>query len=743
MVTGWRRAFCTSIPKDHQPKIATDEKKHHNQQQRHIGNGCDTSSGGSNLRSPRFASKLSSFFSSSSSSAGGAGSNSSTPRLQTPPVSSPSIGCRTTATATLPNSASPVQVTPKLQCKTGRSSRFFQRSNPSSPRSPSTFSLLKNSLWSTKSRCGICVQGVKTGQGTAIFTAECSHAFHFPCLATYVGKHGGSVCPVCGSSWKEPPLLSIQKQHTRPQNEHDRKSDLKEPVNSLDQLRVYNDDEPLMSPTSGARFNPIPELDENDNEEDNETEIGAEEFQGFFVDPNSMPRSRVRNSSIYSKDIQVRISADAAVVAVGRSHQTYAVVLKVRAPPAPVNAARRASIDLVTVLDVGGSMTISKLQIVKRAMRLVISHLSSSDRLSIVAFSGFSKRLLPLRRMTSTGRRSARRITDGLVCSQGSCVNDALRKAAKVIQDRRERNPAASILLLSDGQDEKVSASSINQIRQSSLVSSTRFSPLEIPVHSFSLAALSQLEQSEEALAKCINSLLSIVISDLRLQLSLSAGSVPAQISAVYSCTGRPGILGSSSANLGDLYAEEEREILLELKVPSSAIGPQHVLSVRSCYKDPQSEDLIHGKEQALVVPRPPAVRSSGPGIRRFRTLFIMTRAVAESRRLVERNDVSGAHHLLSSARALLMQSGSGSGDECLRAVEAEMAELQCRIQGQPRRTTAGRREREAAASTVEKVEPLTPTSAWKAAERLAKVAIMRKSMNRVSDLHGFEDARF
>jgi hypothetical protein len=42
-----------------------------------------------------------------------------------------------------------------------------------------------------------------------------------------------------------------------------------------------------------------------------------------------------------------------------------------------------------------------------------------------------------------------------------------------------------------------------------------------------------------------------------------------------------------------------------------------------------------------------------------------------------------------------------------------------------------------------EKPEPLTPTSAWRAAERLAKVAIMRKSMNRVSDLHGFENARF
>ncbi|MCI90747.1 zinc finger protein, partial [Trifolium medium] len=50
----------------------------------------------------------------------------------------------------------------------------------------------------------------------------------------------------------------------------------------------------------------------------------------------------------------------------------------------------------------------------KNAMRLLISSLNATDRLSIVAFSGGSKRLLPLKRMTSGGQRSARRIVDAL-----------------------------------------------------------------------------------------------------------------------------------------------------------------------------------------------------------------------------------------------------------------------------------------------------------------------------------------
>ncbi|KAI8031102.1 E3 ubiquitin-protein ligase WAV3 [Camellia lanceoleosa] len=96
-------------------------------------------------------------------------------------------------------------------------------------------------------------------------------------------------------------------------------------------------------------------------------------------------------------------------------------------------------------------MTAEKVQIMKRAMRLVVSSLSSSDRLSIVAFVASSKRLLLLRRMTTNSRLTARRIVDAIVFNQGmSSPSNALKKARKVLENRRERNPVASIMLLSD-----------------------------------------------------------------------------------------------------------------------------------------------------------------------------------------------------------------------------------------------------------------------------------------------------
>ncbi|XP_068655068.1 E3 ubiquitin-protein ligase WAV3-like [Aristolochia californica] len=696
MGTGWRRAFCTSIPRDPEPEKQQNP---------------------SPSPSPRSCAKLSFF------------SNPSTPRLQSQSMASPRL--RWPISVTSPT----VQDSPQLLCKTiptSKSPPLFQGSSPSSPKSPSRFALFRSPrLRLCKSSCGICLQSVKTGQGTAIFSAECSHAFHFPCIAAHVRKQGCLVCPVCNSTWREVPLLAIHKQQPETHNEavEDEKP---EKPKTPSESRLYDDDEPLISP----RFNPIPEADEDDGEE---KEIG--EFQGFFTNPSST-KSEAVDVEDSARVVEARLLPEAAVVSVGRSHESYAVALRVKAPaPSPArNGAdpnRRAPVDLVTVLDISGSMTGAKLYMLKRAMRLVVASLGPADRLSIVAFSGSAKRLLPLRRMTPHGQRAARRIVDRLACGNGTCVGEALRKATKVLEDRRERNPVASIMLLSDGQDERSAPhdSASRRRPSSSSAQSTRFSHLEIPVHSFGFGASSGAH-SHDAFAKCIGGLLSVVVQDLRLHVGFSSG----EIAGAYSCMGRPTLLGSSSIRLGDLYAEEERELLLELRVPAAAIGAHHVMSVGFSYREPTSQEVVHCKEQALLVPRPHAVRSSDPKIERLRNFFVTTRAIAEARRMTDHNDLSGAHQLLASARSLLLQSSSISADSNLRGLEAEMAELQTRRQ---QRQQYSQRRRSDHPLLDDNGEPLTPTSAWRAAEQLAKVAIMRKSMNRVSDLHGFENARF
>ncbi|GLJ33596.1 hypothetical protein SUGI_0675430 [Cryptomeria japonica] len=104
---------------------------------------------------------------------------------------------------------------PRLQCRTSASPRVRNIENvlliegfvPSSPRSPSRLSLLRNNIRLSRSTHEMCLKTTKSGRGNAIFTMECYHAFHFPCITANV-KHGNFLWPICRTKWKE---ISLQE----------------------------------------------------------------------------------------------------------------------------------------------------------------------------------------------------------------------------------------------------------------------------------------------------------------------------------------------------------------------------------------------------------------------------------------------------------------------------------------------------------------------------------------------------
>ncbi|KAK1646139.1 hypothetical protein QYE76_063944 [Lolium multiflorum] len=71
-------------------------------------------------------------------------------------------------------------------------------------------------------------------------------------------------------------------------------------------------------------------------------------------------------------------------------------------------------VDLVTVLDVSGSMAETKLALLKRAVGFVIQHLGPYDRLSVIAFFPTALRLFRLRQMSHSGRQQALQAVNSL-----------------------------------------------------------------------------------------------------------------------------------------------------------------------------------------------------------------------------------------------------------------------------------------------------------------------------------------
>jgi len=638
---------------------------------------------------------------------------------------------------------------------------------PSSPR----LNLSGNEIRTLKGCCAICLEAMKPGYGYAIFTAECSHSFHFPCIVSNV-RHGNLICPVCRAKWKEVPwqvpvkeaennhigtgattpiVINANLQNRRRHNiarddeaalrtaeEEQRRLDpvLRRIDDSIASLRVcrqsltqepavYNDDEPLDSISNFQQNEGQTSLQPDDDQEF--------EFKGSVVDPEEISDQAAKNV----RKMRIALHPEVEAIAATEASENFTVLVHVQAPSASeaskkqnyeicernmvIDPGCRAPIDLVTVLDISGSMSGMKLALVKRAMAFVISNLSPADRLSVVVFSSTAKRVFPLKRMAPDGQLEANLVVEQLLCAGGTNIAEGLRKGAKVLEDRRQRNPVSSIMLLSDGHDTYSLSSrglvlfTSHEQRRSS-IHSMRHGHLQIPVHAFSFgidhdaATMHKISEDsggtfsfiqtedlvQDAFAQCIGGLLSVVVQDVIITVSSCAGTKLKSFHAgsYETCVAEDGSQGT--VNLGDLYAEEERDILIELKLPAvnCASNPMNLISVRCCYQDPVSQRNFNSREHSLSILRPES-RDGAPVVLNLevvkqRTRLRTAQAIAEAKTLADQGEMSGAQRVLQKAKIELQLTRTGDHSFSL-ALEAEITEIQARMTSKQTYERSGR----------------------------------------------------
>jgi len=245
----------------------------------------------------------------------------------------------------------------------------------------------------TGSHCPFCFGGMPHGQ--AIFTAECSHTFHPRCVP------GRGVCPVCSARWRVAPDPAIGS------------------------VSEYGDDDPVQ-PLQPARA----------------TLAGGSRNTAHGESGNGM--------------LVLKTHCEYPALAKAAASDGFAVLVHAKAPAAAVvaeSSSARAPLDLVTVLDVSRSLEGHKLELVKRVMGFLIDNLGSGDCLSVVAFSDDGRRFIRLTRMSEDGKAAAKRAVESLAVSGSTNIRDGLDVAAMVLDGRRHKNVVASIILLSNHQD--------------------------------------------------------------------------------------------------------------------------------------------------------------------------------------------------------------------------------------------------------------------------------------------------
>lgn len=589
-------------------------------------------------------------------------------------------------------------------------------SRPTTP-TPSShgLKLSRSGSKSSKQTCSICLTKMKQGGGHALFTAECSHSFHFHCITSNV-KHGNQICPVCRAKWKEIPvqgpnldpppgraaigpvgwsqndaLVTMVRRLPPPRRDLSRRHIV--PLYQAHEPGVFNDDESL-------------------------------DHQPVFDERSSCNKNGTGEN--FCRTIEIKTFPEVSAVPKASSYDNFTVLVHLKAATSVTrqNPSRnqsslpqfsqthRAPVDLVTVLDISGSMAGTKLALLKRAMGFVIQNLGSNDRLSVIAFSSTARRLFPLRRMTDTGRQQALQAVNSLVANGGTNIAEGLRKGGKVLEDRRGKNPVASIILLSDGQDTyTVSVSGANQPQPNYQLllplsihggDNTGF---QIPVHAFgfgadhdasSMHSISEISGGtfsfieteaviQDAFAQCIGGLLSVVVQELQVAVecvntslflgSLKAGSYPSRVMA----DGRRGFI-----DVGDMYADEERDFLVSVNVPAeSSSNLTSLIKVRCIYKDPLTKEMATIESGEVKIERPEVAGQALVSIEvdRQRNRLQAAEAMAQARAAAELGDLAGAVSTLENCRRVLSETVSAkSNDRLCVALDAELKEMQERM---------------------------------------------------------------
>ncbi|OQR95760.1 hypothetical protein ACHHYP_00047 [Achlya hypogyna] len=302
-----------------------------------------------------------------------------------------------------------------------------------------------------------------------------------------------------------------------------------------------------------------------------------------------------------SKILSVSSAAEHPQIAAGDASASTFVNCHIVAPAC--DDADRKPIDLVVVLDRSGSMAGSKLDLCKQTMTFLAKELSAHDRVALVSYDTYVTTDLRLTKMTAAGKTQlASRVEK--ICA-GSCTNlsGGLLAGLDEIQspiraDGDAPNPVQSVLLLTDGHANEGVSTKDGLV---SLLEGVLTQNVSLFTFGYGsdhdanlLRQLSDLGRGSYyfvqnldgvslAFADCLGGLLSVVAQNIKVDVNAMV-----HVSIAGLKTKRPVTTITPSASyeidVGDMYAQEERDILVQLTLdawPHDAPQPLVTFNVR------------------------------------------------------------------------------------------------------------------------------------------------------------------
>ncbi|CAK8996103.1 unnamed protein product [Durusdinium trenchii] len=336
-----------------------------------------------------------------------------------------------------------------------------------------------------------------------------------------------------------------------------------------------------------------------------------------FQDDDPLPRPAVTEASEPDPDcreegpLSLSTRVEYSAMPKGATMAVFGLVTVQAAQAAPASAdaqsgeSTRKPMDLVCVLDVSGSMgASSKMDDLKAAVRFIIQESTSEDRLSLVTFQSHAARRLPLRRMDRAGQDKATVATLRMSSGGGTRIASGLELGLQILEQRRQRNKVCAILLLTDGQDGSCRGPMSQLLQRASKMGcgiypfgfgSDHDSVLLRDISERAKTPFTYVEETstiKEAFAGVVGGLSSIVAQ--RVQLTLTCPARLKEINTPFEVRRE----GDQKAivTIPDIFAEERRDLLVELEVSANA---EETVLLEACAR------YLAVREQEVLVQTP------------------------------------------------------------------------------------------------------------------------------------------
>jgi Mg-chelatase subunit ChlD len=384
------------------------------------------------------------------------------------------------------------------------------------------------------------------------------------------------------------------------------------------------------------------------------------------------------NTPSAPSQLQFTATTEFEQVAYGYDRNLF-VMASVTAPTTETEERQsRAPIDIVCVIDRSGSMAGTKLDLVKKTLSFMVDQLKDEDNLSLVLFDDQIDTPLQLTKMSKQGKTKANEIIKGIYDGGSTNLSGGLFEGFEQIKRRIDPRDVASILLFTDG------LANVGVTDTKSIVAGTEKYLQQIgkavSIFTFGFGGdhdanmlrsiaeagnglyyyLQREDEIPQSFADCLGGLLSVSAQNIKLKIETLENGVELKTihNSYKKTTDTPTCVELS---LGDLYSEESRDIVLEVKLNMlrSELERQELVKFTLTYYNVtnQSGETL---EVTATVKRPteaPQDQKPNAALDKQRNRVETTNAVLRGRDLADRGNYEEAKQVLRDVKSKIQVS--------------------------------------------------------------------------------------